>query len=120
MKKIGVNMKKDKEEKKREIGERLREALKARNVKFGEVAKELGVAPQTLSYWFKGQQDPVFSKIALLFEKYEINPFYVIQGEGPPVLPLEDRKQLIHILQHTRKKKRRKKMKPYKGSIILS
>ena len=110
----------NKEEIKKEIGKRLKAALKSRRVTVTDVANELNVSSRAVSSWFSGEKDPGFSKIALLAEKYGVNPLYLITGEGPPLLPKEDKDKLSVRIEDIRKKKRRKKTKPYKGSIILS
>ena len=93
-------MTKDKEFLKKELGERLRSALKAKNIKFMDVARDLGVSPQAVTFWLKGQKDPAFSNIALIAQKYGLNPVYLLLGEGPPLLPREDK----NVLAYTGKK----------------
>ena len=90
---------------KREIGERLRKALKAKGVKFGDVAKDLEVNPSSLSLWCKGQKDPGFSKIALMTQKYGVNPLFLITGEGPPILPMDGKREALATIRSGGKKK---------------
>ncbi len=68
------------------FGRNLKEALKAAGVKAKDVAQDLGVSPVTVSRWLSDVREPSLAVLYVLKEKYGINPFFVITGEGPPVL----------------------------------
>lgn len=68
------------------FGKNLKEALKAAGVKAKDVAQDLGVSPVTVSRWLSDVREPSLAVLYVLKERYGINPFFVITGEGPPVL----------------------------------
>jgi len=74
------------EQKIKNFGARFREALNAANVRATDVAKDLGVTPAAVSGWLKGSREPKYEVLAFLYQKYGINPLYIITGQGPPVI----------------------------------
>ncbi|WP_457756065.1 helix-turn-helix domain-containing protein [Thermodesulfatator indicus] len=68
------------------FGKNLKEALKAAGVKAKDVAKDLRVSPVTVSRWLSDTREPSLAVLYALKQKYGVNPFFVITGEGPPVL----------------------------------
>ena len=110
-------MKKDKEKIKKAVGDRLKFVLYAKGLKTKEIAQELGVTPQAITAWFRGEKDPGFSKIVLLTEKYGINPLYLITGQGPLLLQIEG-KNMIKAADQVLRKKKLRKTKNYCASAI--
>jgi len=76
----------NKSEMQKNFGVRFREALNVANVRPADVARDLGVTPTAIFYWLKGSREPKYEVLAFLYQKYGINPLYVITGQGPPVI----------------------------------
>ena len=89
------------------LGQRLKSALKGLGLKGVDVAKDLGVAENTVSQWFQGKREPKLEVLKFLYQKYGINPLYVITGEGSPVLPRDESAWLAAL--HSQKKTSLKK-----------
>ena len=68
------------------FGVRFREALSVANIRPADVAKDLGVTPAAVSGWLKGSREPKYEVLAFLYQKYGINPIYILTGQGPPVI----------------------------------
>lgn len=64
------------------IGEKLFELRKAKNLSQEEVADKLNVTRQTVSKWETNQSTPDFDKIAPLCELYGITPNELLTGES--------------------------------------
>ena len=65
------------------LGERLFELRKAKNLTQDEVAEKLNVTRQTVSKWETNQSTPDFDKILPLCELYEISTEELLKGEKP-------------------------------------
>jgi len=65
-----------------EYPERMKLIRQTLNLKQAELAKELNIAPATLSEWESGKYKPDFETIRLLSEKYNISLYYLIHGLG--------------------------------------
>ena len=63
------------------LGERLFELRKAKNLTQDEVAEKLNVTRQTVSKWETNQSTPDFDKIIPLCELYEISTDELLKGE---------------------------------------
>ena len=63
------------------LGERLFELRKAKNLTQDDVAEKLNVTRQTVSKWETNQSTPDFDKIVPLCELYEISPNELLTGE---------------------------------------
>ena len=63
------------------IGEKLFELRKSKNLSQEEVADKLNVTRQTVSKWETNQSTPDFDKIVPLCELYEITPNELLTGE---------------------------------------
>ena len=63
------------------LGERLFELRKAKNLTQDDVAEKLNVTRQTVSKWETNQSTPDFDKIVPLCELYEISPNELLIGE---------------------------------------
>lgn len=63
------------------LGERLFELRKAKNLTQDDVAERLNVTRQTVSKWETNQSTPDFDKIVPLCELYEISPNELLTGE---------------------------------------
>ncbi len=98
------------------FGDRLREAIYSAGIKPADIARDLGVSQNAVSGWVRSIREPKFEVLEFLFQKYGINPLYVIAGEGPPLLA-KDEKGVISVLDLIRKKKLRK-TKNYCASAI--
>lgn len=101
------------------FGQRLKTALTQAGRRGADVAREIGVAENTVSQWFQGKREPKHEIIKILTERYGVNPIYLLTGEGPPLLQVDNRikdKSAIKFL-HIRKKKLRK-TKNYCASAI--
>jgi len=68
------------------IAERLKTALEEAKIKGVDVARLTGTTPTAVSRWLSGKRDIRPELLQKLYETYSINPFYIITGEGPPVL----------------------------------
>ena len=64
-----------------DLGERLFELRKAKNLTQDDVAEKLNVTRQTVSKWETNQSTPDFDKIVPLCELYEISPNELLTGE---------------------------------------
>ena len=64
-----------------DLGERLFELRKAKNLTQDDVAEKLNVTRQTVSKWETNQSTPDFDKIVPLCELYEISPNKLLTGE---------------------------------------
>lgn len=63
------------------LGERLFELRKTKNLTQDDVAEKLNVTRQTVSKWETNQSTPDFDKIVPLCELYEISPNELLTGE---------------------------------------
>ena len=63
------------------LGERLFELRKVKNLTQDDVAEKLNVTRQTISKWETNQSTPDFDKIVPLCELYEISPNELLTGE---------------------------------------
>ena len=63
------------------LGERLFELRKGKNLTQDDVAEKLNVTRQTVSKWETNQSTPDFDKIVPLCELYEISPNELLTGE---------------------------------------
>ena len=63
------------------LGERLFELRKEKNMTQDEVAEKLNVTRQTVSKWETNQSTPDFDKIVPLCELYGISPNELLTGE---------------------------------------
>ena len=63
------------------LGERLFELRKVKNLTQDDVAEKLNVTRQTISKWETNQSTPDFDKIVPLCELYEITPNELLTGE---------------------------------------
>ena len=95
---LGFDNEFDEQNDRKFFGQRLKSALKVLGLKGVNVAKDLGVAENTVSQWFQGKREPKFEVLKFLYQKYGINPLYVITGEGPPVLPRGESARLHALL----------------------
>ena len=66
-----------------DLGERLFELRKAKNLSQENVAEQLNVTRQTISKWETNQSTPDFDKIVPLCELYDISPNELLTGEKP-------------------------------------
>lgn len=72
------------------IGEKLFELRKEKNLSQEEVAEKLNVTRQSVSKWETGQSTPDFDKILPLCELYEITTEELLTGKKPEVVNVED------------------------------
>ena len=96
------------DDEKKMIVDRLRKALKEKGVSFKEAARKAGISERTLEKWVQGASMPKidqFAKLTLL----GINPLYVISGEGPPLLSVDDRTKIVAIESLCKKKLRKRR-----------
>jgi len=82
-----------------QIVERLRTALKKGGFTFKEAALRAGIPEKTLQKWVQGAALPRIDQFAKLIP-LGVNPIYILTGEGPPLLPREDK----DVLAYTGKK----------------
>jgi len=81
------------------LGQRLKAALRETGLKGVDVARDLGVAENTVSQWFQGKREPKLEILKIFLQKYGVNPIFILTGEGPPLLdrpsslPLDMRKK---------------------------
>ena len=69
----------ERKEKKMDLGEKLYELRKSKNLTQDDVAEKLNVTRQTVSKWETNQSTPDFDKIMPLCELYEISPNELLQ-----------------------------------------
>ena len=74
------------------LGERLFELRKAKNLTQDDVAEKLNVTRQTVSKWETNQSTPDFDKIVPLCELYEISPNELFIGEKQEQEPVDSEK----------------------------
>ncbi|MCI8310064.1 MAG: helix-turn-helix transcriptional regulator [Clostridia bacterium] len=67
------------------IGEKLFELRKSKNLSQEEVAEKLNVTRQTVSKWETNQSTPDFDKILPLCELFEISTEELLTGKKPEV-----------------------------------
>ena len=67
------------------LGEKLFELRKNKNLTQDDVAEKLNVTRQTVSKWETNLSTPDFDKIVPLCELYEITPNELLIGEKPKV-----------------------------------
>lgn len=72
------------------LGERLFELRKTKNLTQDDVAEKLNVTRQTISKWETNQSTPDFDKIVPLCELYEISPNELLTGERQEIANNED------------------------------
>ena len=72
------------------LGERLFELRKAKNLTQDDVAEKLNVTRQTVSKWETNQSTPDFDKIVPMCELYEISPNELLTGEKQEVINNEN------------------------------
>jgi len=82
------------------LGQRLKLALKAAGIRTKDAAAKLGVPEQTFYKWTMGLTEPKISVLERIVRNFNINPYYILTGEGPPLLPREDK----DVLAYTGKK----------------
>ena len=68
------------------IGEKLFELRKEKNLSQEEVAEKLNVTRQTVSKWETGQSTPDFDKILPLCELFEISTEELLTGKKPEII----------------------------------
>ena len=93
------------------FGQRLKAALLQAGCRGVDVAKEIGVAENTVSQWFQGKREPKQEIIRFLTERYGVNPIYLLTGEGPPLLQVDDKIRDKSIIDSYIRKKKLLKMK---------
>ncbi len=63
------------------IGDRLEATRKSEGLTQSDFCAILGIGRTSYSYYVRGERDVPVSVLSLLFEKYSIDPFYMIYGE---------------------------------------
>lgn len=76
-----------------ELGERLFELRKSKNLTQDEVAEKLKVTRQTVSKWETNQSTPDFDKIVPLCELFEIGVEELLTGKKPEEIQEEEKKK---------------------------
>ena len=95
--------------KKNIIGLRLRAALEERGVRPPDVAEKLGVPASTVYGWTQGLREPKGEILGKIVKEFGINPFYLLTGEEPILLPLNTKTSIIKILESLYSKKKLRK-----------
>lgn len=80
--KKSYNLKTEKEENQMNLGEKLFELRKSKNLTQDDVAEKLEVTRQTISKWETNQSTPDFDKIVPLCNLYEMTPNELLMEEG--------------------------------------
>ena len=88
--------------------ERLKEIQKISGISVKELSALVEVPEKTVQNWIYGRAFPPPDKLERLVERLGVNPLYVLTGEGPPLLP-KDEKGAILALELKLKKKLPKK-----------
>lgn len=107
-----VSKMKSQEQNVKNFGDRLREAIRLAGVRAADVARDLGVTQTAVSGWTRSTREPKFEVLDFLYKKYGINPLYVITGEGPPVLPKDEKNFVATVLAQGKKNSRRGRRLP--------
>ena len=94
------------------LGERLFELRKAKNLTQDDVAEKLNVSRQTVSKWETDQSTPDFDKIVPLCELFEIGVDELLTGKKP----VEEKKQENVI---TKQEVKEKSAKVVSSSVFL-
>ena len=94
------------------LGERLFELRKAKNLTQDDVAEKLNVSRQTVSKWETDQSTPDFDKIVPLCELFEIGVDELLTGKKP----VEEKKQ-ENVL--TKQEVKEKSAKVVSSSVFL-
>ena len=77
----------DKSDLQKEIGRRFKEAVKAARITARDIADFLGLSNErSVSQWYRGEREIRPSFLALLSEKFKLNPVYILTGRGSPLL----------------------------------
>ena len=95
-----------------DLGERLFELRKAKNLTQDDVAEKLNVSRQTVSKWETDQSTPDFDKIVPLCELFEIGVDELLTGKKP----VEEKKQ-ENVL--TKQEVKEKSAKVVSSSVFL-
>ena len=93
------------------IGEKLYELRKGKNLSQEEVADKLNVTRQTISKWETNQSTPDFDKIKPLCELYGITADELLTGEK--------KEKGTRAFEQTRHKKRKSKWNSSRSVILL-
>ena len=101
------------------IGEKLFELRKAKNLSQEEVADKLNVTRQTVSKWETDQSTPDFDKILPICELFEITPEELLTGEKPEVNNTQEEKVKEEEHIPTRQEVRRKTAEVVSTSIFI-
>lgn len=85
------------------LGERLFELRKSKNLSQEDVADKLGVTRQSVSKWETNQSTPDFDKIVPLCELFEITTDELLKGESKKIEP-ERKEEKVLTKEDVRKK----------------
>ncbi len=77
---------------KNKIGLRLRTAFQELGITPALVGKHLGIPTSTVYGWTQGLREPKGEILEKIVREFNINPNYILLGEGPPILPGPSRK----------------------------
>jgi len=69
-----------------ELAHRLREAIKTCHLSFKEAAEKARLPEGTLRIWVQAQAVPRLDQFAALVRSLNVNPLYIITGQGSPIL----------------------------------
>jgi len=78
------------DQKDKKIYDRLRLAIEKAGVRGTDIARQLGVSPTAVSRWLLGKREIKVELLHDFYRLYGINPYYIITGEGPPVLSQDE------------------------------
>ena len=95
------------------LGEKLFELRKAKNLSQEEVADKLGVTRQSVSKWETNQSTPDFDKIVPLCELFEISTDELLIGKR------EDKKEIKEEKVLTKEEVRRKSAEIVSTSVFI-
>jgi len=98
--------KKNRNVEKEKFGDRLKRVLQQAGLSATDVAHSLDVTPAAVSAWARSVREPKIEVLDKLYRVYGFNPFYLVTGEGPPLL---DRSSPDLYLQRKKKHLRRRK-----------
>ena len=96
------------------LGERLKKALEEAGIKGKEAAAAIGVPERAFYNWTMGLREPKIEVLEKMVKKLGLNPIFLLTGEGPPLLPREDK----DVLAYTGKKNFLGRMKKSSWSDI--
>ena len=68
------------------FGDRLKKTIQKLEITQAALATEIGVPKAVVSQWITGRQYPLSKNLIAMYEHFNINPGYLLTGQGPMFL----------------------------------